>query len=511
MSVINAQKMSPVVIGLLLIAALMRGADLASPIGEHLHQADREIEAAAEARALYRAGAMLPTPALPWREPAAGEPHGLPLFAWVVARGYAIFGEHPGVLRGVAFAVGLLGLVAFWRLASLVLPRAAAEAALLFAAFSPLSVRLASSAQPEGLSLLLYLGALYAFLRWADEGGARWFWLALVAACMVVLTDFVALHLLLIFVGLAGERFGWRNLIEPRMASLFMVPLGLALVWYWTTGSDATAAVSDLAGPATQAGRLQTLAARLGAWFGAIPSLALTELALVWMPAGVVLAWFGRSQCAARGRFRLLFWWSIAVALAYLATLPRSATLAHIGMHAYSLPLAALCVGLGFAAAANALPKPFAASGTGRKVGPTLAVVLFIITLANQLILMYFDEAGPRYALLHRDAQSFAPALDASGLAVVGGVRRDPLGLQVRDHPTYFFYWLDRGGEVLDGHSHDVTRITELPTRGIDYLIAEYRWLGQREGIEAALRERFVVLHEGYKSMLFDDLRPPAD
>ncbi len=492
----NSWTLNGLVVGLLLVAALIRVTDIGHAVDGHLREPYHEIESAGVARALHSGEASLLAPRTEWNATLTGWLKPLPAQEGLAATAYRLFGENDRWLRWISYLAAILGVWVFWLLARELLPSAAAEVALLFFVFSPLAVRTASLAHPSALALLLYLVAILAVARWRNRDEKVWFGVALAATPLAVLVDVAALHVLLIQAGLVVTRDGWRALCGRKHLLLGISALGVALAWY---GAQWTSVGAGANPPAVPAGV---------AWGAVVPSfealwrIVLLELAFVWMPAGVIFAWWGSRWWLSPGQFGYFGWWLLALLISYLAFAPWTATFGALSWHVYSLPLAAMCVGLGFAAAMGSLPAALGATTNPAK--RRLAVILFGITLANQLALTYLDANTARWSSHYLDAQSFRPHVPSSArVAVVGEARKDALGAVNRGDAAYYLYWMRRRGQTLAPDALRLDGLVALRADDYGFLIAERRWLARQPQLDDALRLRFRVVKEGRRAVLF--------
>src|SRR5437868_2179977 len=83
------------------------------------------------------------------------------LFQFLTAATYKIFGEHDQIGRVWAFLFSLGALFFFFKLAREYLSPFPAIIAFAFFALNPLAVEQSTAIQPEGLTLLGYIAAVY--------------------------------------------------------------------------------------------------------------------------------------------------------------------------------------------------------------------------------------------------------------------------------------------------------------------------------------------------------------
>ena len=90
-----------------------------------------------------------------------------PLYPWLIAVCYKLFGVDEVIGRIISFIFSLLSIFFFFKLARYLLPEKGAMIASLFFALSPLVINISNSLQPEGLMFLFYIMAAYYFRKMA--------------------------------------------------------------------------------------------------------------------------------------------------------------------------------------------------------------------------------------------------------------------------------------------------------------------------------------------------------
>ena len=482
---------------LLLVAATIRLVDIGHPVDGHLREPQREIDAAGLVRALQHSEVSVFFPRPDWSSEIPQSPQPLPLQAWLTASASHVLGDAERNSRVISYVAALLGVWLFWRLARALLPIHAAEAALLLYAFSPLAIRTASLVNPAGLSLMLYLAALLAFVRWRERDSTARFVVTLVMTWLAVLVDPAAMHLLLIFIGLILVREGGAAAPLKRLFVLGAGAMAVLTLWYgmqWLTHTSAT----NLLNPPADDYLIHVITQALAS----VWRIGLVEVAFVWMPAGLILTWWGTRWWSRSRHFGYFAWWAAGLLLTYLISTPWSGMVGALSVHVYSLPLASLAVGLGFAAAMGSLPASFGA--TTHPVKQRLALALFVITLANQLALVFLDANSQRWSTHYADARTFvAQVPPGARVAVVGEVRQDPLGVDSRGDAAYYLYWMQRAGIGLAPMRQSVDSLAGLGAGNFAFLIAERRWLARYPLLADALRLRYSVVVEGRRAVLF--------
>lgn len=156
----------------------------------------------------------------------------LPLNTYLMALAYqAAGGVREWAARSVSVLFSLAWLAALYALVKRLSDPRTALAALTVAAFSPLSVALSRSIQPDVAMAGLGAAAVWLYARHLDKPSrAKAFGAAALFAC-AALVKIHALHLALPMAWLAVRQRGWRYFrsVEPYLLALSVLP---ALVWY---------------------------------------------------------------------------------------------------------------------------------------------------------------------------------------------------------------------------------------------------------------------------------------
>ena len=311
----------------------------------------RQSDTATIARNFARGGMHLFYPQINWAGAGPGYVETeLPLMPWLAAALYQVFGEQEWLGRLVSLTFMLVATAAFWGLARRLLPPVAARCALIAFAVSPAFMRYGTAFMPEATVLAFYLVALLAFCRWLQEDRGPWLAAAAAATSAAALVKPTALHIGLVM-GI------WLALAAPsrlRRPSVYLAGLAALMapaLWLWhasrlhaeygntfgvISGGDSKWGSIDLwLSPAFYLGNLRT------------------EVIFVYGVVGVPLAVLGATRLWRRrpAAFPLVVAGAIALVAYYFAVGRYSASDMGIQYHVYSLPYAALCVGLGLAAA----------------------------------------------------------------------------------------------------------------------------------------------------------------
>ena len=240
------KKLPLIFLCLFVVGAGVRAINIWRPVDRPMW---RECDEAGIARNYYQEGMNIFYPKVDWRGDTPGYAEmEFPLYPWLIALSYKIFGFHEFIGRIISYLFSLLTLLIFFSLACELLPPIGAGFAALFFALSPLVINISSSLQPEGLMFLFYLLAGYWFICWHRDRGERYFWGSAMAISLAILAKATAAHLGLFFGILILEKVGFAALTKIR----FWVFGGNCLAPQRTlvcSRAPILATISTLAGP----------------------------------------------------------------------------------------------------------------------------------------------------------------------------------------------------------------------------------------------------------------------
>lgn len=546
------KKLSSIFLFIFILGAGVRAINIWRPVDRLTW---RESDEAGIARNYYREGMNLFYPRVDWRGDTAGYAEmEFPLYPWLIALSYKIFGFHEFIGRVISFLFSLLTLWIFIRLARELLPPLGAQCAALFFALSPLVINVSSSLQPEALMFLLYLLAGYWFVCWHRDQGERFFWGSAVAISMAILAKATAAHLGVFFGLLILEKVGFAALTKLRFWGFGAIALIPGVFWY---------------SHAHQFWKQNQLSLGLSNeyhWVGwdlftnpfFVKGLARTEAFYVWMPLGFVIIalgiWLNRREKAVKYGV----YWGIAVAVYYLLAARTTAAQWAAYYHIASVPAVALLLGNGAAAmfhlksdkrwlkrlaafsAISALvlliSSYLSLSGTRFEIGLVTSATLALTTLVlierikngaeggavSQTFLLsvgvfslcsvfFFqtrqivvDAQNWKGSELRSCAPSFAAQIPAAALVLVtGGSCVNETAHPAAYNASFMLYWMDRKGFNICIEEQSLDAIASFAKRGAKYYLAVKSTLHRRGNLEADLRQIYPVLAECEGYILF--------
>src|SRR6476619_801956 len=211
-------------------AALVRFADVFRPINQ---ASWRESDLGAVSRNFYSVGMNLFYPRIDWRGDGPGYAEmELPLYPWLTAATYKVFGVHDQTGRVWSFVFSLGAMLFFFLLARQFLSVFASTIAFAFFALNPLMVEIATSIQPEGLMIFSYIAAVYFFIRWLRTNTRSHYWLATFATALTLLAQAPAAHIGVFFGILLLEKYGLRAYRNVRVWMFGFLTVTPSILWY---------------------------------------------------------------------------------------------------------------------------------------------------------------------------------------------------------------------------------------------------------------------------------------
>jgi len=531
----------------------LNAVDLWHPVDGASREIWRESDVAGIARNFAREGMNILYPRIDWRRDGPGYVEmEFPIYPYLIAIGYKIFGYHEEIGRVISYIATFLTLCLFLRLADLLLPPPGALVAGLFFVINPLVGRLATAIQPEPFMLLGYVGAAYAWIRWLSEGQWRWYVFALVCTAFAILAKAPAAHIGIVFLLFAIWRRGWTVFRDPRVWMFAVLALLPPALWYihargfWLTYGNSLGVSNHQ--------HFVGLAALVRQQY--VIGIGTIELASVWTKPGllaVVIALLLAPIDAAAGYAML---WYAGVTVYYLVIAGTSAEKWGTYYHIVSVPPAALLVGYAAAVAwtrlraldartrslaagafavilGAAVLVLWAAPDRGRfvlaaitlvglaaiiagrlRVGATspatrqpvaAAAILGAIVVAGTMLLRQtvLEEHPTTWAAKYTSARQFAPLMVPGARIAVSGGYCVTTTESAYELPWYLFL-TDHKGYSLCIQDHTMGVVRDLIAHHVDYFIVDVAAQGQRPDFVAAMRRVYPVLAVTSDATLFE-------
>ncbi len=555
-----------------LLGAYVRTINLWQPLDGNMREAWREADVASIARNFYRDGMDICYPRIDWRGDGPGFAEmEFPALPWLMALGYRIFGYHEVIGKLLSFIFSLISLLIFINFARHLLPNLAAAAGSLFFALNPLLFRTANTLQPESLMLLLYLLAVFTFIRWMETDSWRYFILSLIATALAILAKASAIHIGLFFL-IFILRFKGLAFFKRWTIWLFgIVSLLPAILWYshahqlWLQFGNSLGISNE------------------SHWIGwdfftnpyFLKGIVTSEIHFVWMPMGLIIVAAGLLLKKIEKIEQICLSWLIAIVIFYVVAARTTADGWAYYYHIFAVPPVALLFGNAVVVLNDQLKQKnliFLLSASGLLAGGIIAVEwagIFHYTKWSKLVLwlawsailtlpfllktpsilsetslapfkkifsiapkllfsaliflipasylyMAFRITGDieptdheRLHELYEFAKKVEPLIPQDALIISsGGICRDQDGYPVAYNASYMFFWLDRKGFNICQEEQSIGSVQQLAERGAQFFIAEKTALKLTPQFERELKQEFVLLEVGFEAYLFD-LRKP--
>lgn len=229
-----------IVLGVFLAALFVRVYNLNLPFVEPYNNISRQSMSATVVRNLYEKGFNLLYPEIDENGPG---PYlynvEMPIYALLMAVAYLVCGGvHEAAARSVSVFFSMAMLYALYRLISHLRGDKLALYALIFASFSPMSVALARSVQPDMTMVAAGTISLYWYCLYVDTANKRFFYSSALAMLLAILSKLTAFYLIIPITYLAWSRAGVAIFKEKKNYAYIAI-IALSLIWYgamWYAG-----------------------------------------------------------------------------------------------------------------------------------------------------------------------------------------------------------------------------------------------------------------------------------
>ncbi|MCE7961780.1 MAG: hypothetical protein DYH05_04690 [Acidobacteria bacterium ACB1] len=486
-------------IALFAAAVLLRVADTFRPLDR---ASWRESDLGSIARNFTREGMNPLYPRIDWRGTGPGYAEmELPLYPWTIAVAYKAFGIHDETGRIISMLLSLGVLALFWFLARDILEPDEAIAAFAFFAFNPLIFEISTAVQPESLTMLAYLAAVYFFARWMRTDRLSDLLATAAFTSLSILAKATSAHigLLITVVWLRKEGVGvFKNCRTYAFACIALAP---GILWYihakylWLTYGNSLGVSNEYH------------------WIGLdfftnsyfILGIAGNEIEWVWGGIGIVVAVVGVLLARREKAVSFSLIWLASVFVFLIAAARTTADDWANYYHVFAVAPASLLIGIG-AGKGIALFGDLKAKFSTRKVLAALIVLASVAAFVFNLrsirgLFLQHRKHEPAFA----ESQQIEPYLRRDGLILVsGGACVDKDGYALAYNASYMFYWLDRKGFNICSDRQTVAAVEGFRELGAQYFVAQKSELAHAAGFEAALASRFPTAIETNEFIVFD-------
>ncbi len=447
----------------------------------------RETDEAGIAHNFYTESMNILYPRVDWRGDTPGFAEmEFPVYPWLLAVTYKIFGQHEFLGRVLSYIFSLLTLVFFFQLARYLLPPVAALTASLFFALSPITIYIATSLQPEAMMFMFYVLAAYAFIRWHEEDNQKFFWLACGATTMAMLSKAPAAHIGLFFGFLIWKKYGWMALRQRKLWIFAAITLLPNLLWYWHAHGFWLRYKNSLG------------VSNEYHWVGKdfftnktfLLGILRSESFYVMMPTGLLLLglvlYFRHREKAVQYS---LAWFGAAFVFYLLAARTTGDQWAFY-YHVASVPAVALLLG-------QVVEILQGWRMQTKKILLYATSLLLLGTFLFQARQIYADARTWKPSPLKSCAEQFAVLIPRDDLILVtGGVCRDEDGYPVAYNASFMIYWAQRKGFNVCIEEQSLESIIQFKQRGARYFLAAKSTFRNKKQLESDLRQTYPVLAE---------------
>lgn len=222
---------SLILAGILLLAFAARSYHLDFPVSGF--QAWRQADTAAMARNYYEQGFHFLYPQVDWGGGDGYVETEFPLYQFMTALLYQLFGLHDMFGRALSVLFALVSVLGIFALVKRTSGTSPAYFAAGFYALAPTSIFYTRAFMPESMMIMSSIWGVYHFLVYTEGGRPRQLIFSALLIALAGLLKITALFLGIPLVFLAWRRFGWRFL---KSSSMWMFAFGVLVVvalWYY--------------------------------------------------------------------------------------------------------------------------------------------------------------------------------------------------------------------------------------------------------------------------------------
>lgn len=484
--------MKRILLLIFIIGALIRLFDAWRPINR---ASWRECDLGGISRNYVSEGMNPFYPRVDWRGTSPGYAEmEFPIYPYLTAISYEIFGEHDVQARLINFLFSLATLWFFFHLARSFLDETGTLAAFTFFTFHPMVMEVSTSIQPEGLMILCYTASIFFFTKWLKTEENRDFWLATIATMLTILAKATAGHIGLLFGTLLLQKYGFKVFKQTKVWIFGAISLVPALIWYahakslWKTYGNSLGVSNEYH------------------WIGwdfftnprFIVGILQIELSHVFLYFGVIICGIAIWKNWGEKIVSFCLMWLGAIFLLYIIASRTTSENWATYYHIFSVLPIALLIGLAF--------NKFFEYG---RIFDPLKILLALLLLTTFLVSAKIIRTS---VLEHRVkdealecAKQFKPLMTKEGLILASGNRAfDEDGYPVAYNASFMFYWLERKGFNIADEEQNIAKVKEFSAKGTKYFIAQKNKIQLAPNFETELRQNFKVVAECDEMILFD-------
>lgn len=483
------KKIKPLLIFIFLVGAGIRLFDAWRPINR---ASWRECDLGSISRNYAREGMNPLYPRIDWRGNTEGYAEmEFPLYPYLTAISYKIFGENDVQARLINFFFSLGALFFFFKLARSFLDETSSFVSLTVFSFHPLVYKLSTSVQPESLMILGYTASVYFFTKWLKTENGKDLWLATAATALTILAKITAGHIGLLCGVLLLQKYGLQVFKQSKIWTFGVFSLLPAILWYsharslWLNYGNSLGVSNEyhwigwdfFSNPRFIVGILQIELIHVFLYFGIIFF-------------GLVI-WKGRGERIVNF---CLIWLGSIFFLYIIASRTTSENWAAY-YHIFSVLPLALLVGFAF--------NNFLEIGKLSKAVLALSFLAMFLVAAKDIRSEVLEHLTTDENLVC--AKQFKPIMKKEGLILASGNQAfDEDGYPVAYNASFMFYWLERKGFNIADEEQNIAKVKEFSAKGAKYFVAQKNRIKLMPGFENELRRNFQIVAECDEMILFD-------
>lgn len=487
--------------------AALRFADALRPLDR---ASWRESDLGAVSRNYVREGMNPFYPRIDWRGNSEGFTEmEFPLYPFLTAIGYEIFGYHEILPRLINFFFSLVSLFFFFRLARSFLDDWATLFAVAFFAFHPLTFETSTSIQPEGLMLLCYTAGIWFFLKWLNGNLTKDFIFALVFTALTILAKAPAAHIGLLFAVLLLQKFGLAVFKQRKVWLFGIFSLLPSIFWY----AHAKSLWRNYGNSLGVSNETHLVGADFFTESYFIKGILSAEFFAVWLGFGLLVGAFAVWKGFREKIIFICLVWLAAAFSFYVIAARTTADEWAVYYHIFSVAPAALLFGFGVREFLEKCRSYYNFSidwNARRRFGQISLIMILTAAIGGAFLFAgkkicadYLDHRVKDESLAC--AEKFKPFLNKEGLILVSGGRCfDEQGFPVAYNASFMFYWLDRKGFNICVEAQSLERVKEFAAAGAVYFVAQKDFLAEKPNLEYELRQNFAIAAECEEMILFD-------
>lgn len=413
----------------------------------------------------------------------------LQVYPWIVSWWYRLFGDHVWLGLATALALSTVTMVLFWRLASRLLPRTGALAALVFFVASPAFIRYSVAFMPEAMALLWYVAALWWFDRWLERPTwrATLWWSG--CAAMAALVKPTTLHIGIVIAVAIILRRGWRRALTRQTAAGAAIIVAPVAVWLWHARSlyeEYGNTFGILSGGDRKIGQFSD-------WTSTTFYSGALHVDFVWVLAGVgvIPLVVGLAVALSRRSPAMVLGGLVGLAVYYFTSARYISVDYGVQYHVYTVVFAALLVGIGFEWGRARLDRVAAGA---RTVG-RIAVAGLIAAFAVVVSFAYGDHFRDRGASVTACGKAVAAVVPEDELVIISSTSSALLdGAPNNYQDPAIFYFANRKGWSLASDQQDPALVEADRLDGGRYVITQQYLLDQNPSFADYLARAELVM-----------------